>query len=231
MLKTLFFTLLLHLGWVDKQAPWIQKVNPRELAQTAMMPKMPSVMVNLQQETPELAKAIWETVQPGFPGALWKQAAEKHGVDPVLLYSVALFESGRHDDKNKVGPWPYALHFNQANVSIYALSAKEARFVLANVTTDNVDIGLGQVNYKSWKHLVRCPEDLLDPKINLTVASQVLAEAMKSTPDPELRVGRYHSWTEWRARAYGRKVLVIYHSLKAFVEKQEVLAQAQPPQG
>ena len=231
MLKTLFFTLLLHLGWVDKQAPWIQKVNSRELAQTAMMPKMPSVMVNLQQETPELAKAVWKTVQPGFPGALWKQAAEKHGVDPVLLYSVALFESGRESGRNRVGPWPFALHFNKANVSIYAASLKEARFVLAHVTTDNVDIGLGQVNYKSHKDKVQRPEDLLDPKINLMVASQILAEALSSTPDQELGVGRYHSWTEWRARAYGRKVLTIYQALKSFVEKQADATHHQPPHG
>ena len=224
MLKTLFFSLLLHIhpGWADKPAPWVRQVNPQEMVEIASR--------NARQLSAALPGSL-PGARQSFPGPLWQQAAKAHGVDPVLLYSVALFESGRHGDKNKVGPWPYALHFNQAGVSIYALSAREARFVLAHVTTDNVDIGLGQVNYKSWRHLVRRPEDLLDPKINLTVASQVLAEAMKSTPDPELRVGRYHSWTEWRARAYGRKVLVIYHSLKAFVEKQEVLAQAQPPHG
>jgi hypothetical protein len=154
-----------------------------------------------------------------------------HGIDPVLLYSVALFESGRQGDKNRVGPWPFALHFNQADVSIYALSAKEARFVLAHVTTDNVDIGLGQVNYKSHKGMVQRPEDLLDPKINLTVASKILAEALSSTPDPELGVGRYHSWTEWRARAYGRKVLTIFRALKVFVEKQEAASERQPTHG
>jgi len=230
MLKTLFFTMLLHLGWADKQASWVNKVNPQELVQTVTRSKMSSAMVNLQQETHELAKTVCGTAQPGFPGALWKQAAKTHGVDPVLLYSVALFESGRQGGK-KVGPWPFALHFNQANISIYALSAKEAQFVLAHVTTDNVDIGLGQVNYKSHKDKVQRPEDLLDPKINLTVASKILAEALNSTPDPELGVGRYHSWTEWRARAYGRKVLTIFRALKVFVEKQEAALERQPNHG
>lgn len=216
MLKTLFFSLLLHLhpGLADKPVPWVQQVNPQEMMQTAQRIAQPVL-----------------AARQSFPGPLWKQAAKTHGVDPVLLYSVALFESGRHGDKNKVGPWPYALHFNQADVSIYALSAREARFVLAHVSTDNVDIGLGQVNYKSWKNKVQRPEDLLDPKINLTVASAILAEAMKSTPDPELGVGRYHSWTEWRARAYGRKVLTIYHALKGFLEKQEAALGRQPPRG
>jgi hypothetical protein len=199
----------------------VQKVNPRELAQTAMMPKMPSAMVDLQQETPELAKTVCKTVQPGFLGTLWKQAAETSGIDPVLLYSVALFESSKESGRNRVGPWPFALHFNKANVSIYAASLNEARFVLAHVSTENVDIGLGQVNYQSHKEKVQRPEDLLDPKTNLRVASQILAEALSSTPDPELGVGRYHSHTEWRARAYGRKVLVIYQALKGYLDQQK----------
>jgi hypothetical protein len=146
MLKTLFFSLLLqlHHGWVDKPAPWVRQVNPQEMVETAQR------IAQAQPVTPEAR----QNAQPGFPGPLWKQAAKVHGVDPVLLYSVALFESGKKRDNNRIGPWPFALHFNQADVSIYALSAKEARFVLAHVTTDNVDIGLGQVNYKATR--TRC---------------------------------------------------------------------------
>jgi hypothetical protein len=214
MFKTLFFSLLLHLCWMDKPTPWVQQVQSQEMVQTAT----------------RIAQPVLQA-QQSFPGSIWKQAAKTHGVDPVLLYSVALFESGKRRDKNRIGPWPFALHFNQADVSIYALSAKEARFVLAHITTDNVDIGLGQVNYKSHKDKVQRPEDLLDPKINLTVASKILAEALSSTPDAELGVGRYHSWTEWRARAYGRKVLTIFRALKVFVEKQEAASERQPTHG
>jgi hypothetical protein len=223
MFKTLFFSMLLniHPGWVDKPAPWVQQVEPQEMVQTAQR------IAQAQDVTPgTLGKP-----RQSFPGPLWKQAAKAHGIDPVLLYSVALFESGRQGGKNRVGPWPFALHFNQADVSIYALSAREARFVLARVTTDNVDIGLGQVNYKNHKDKVQRREDLLDPKINLTVASKILAEALSSTPDQELGVGRYHSWTEWRARAYGRKVLTIFRALKVFVEKQEAASERQPTHG
>jgi len=212
MLKTLFFSLLLQLGWAEKQTAWVQQVKLQELTCTAE----------------RIAKPILQSRQ-SFPGPLWQQAAMAHGVDPVLLYSVALFESGRCGDKKKGGPWPFALHFNNANVSIYALSAKEAKFVLAHVNTDNVDIGLGQVNYKSHKEKVHRPEDLLDPKTNLNIASQILAEAINSTVDQELGVGRYHSWTEWRARAYGRKVLTIYQALKGFLEKHEAEAGLEGP--
>lgn len=201
MIKMLFLSMLLRLGWwVDKPEAWVQKAIP-----------------------PEIVKTACRNALPGFPGTIWKKAAEKTGVDPLMLYSICLLESSKRRENNNVGPWPFALHFNDANVSIYAGNIKEAKYVLDHVTTDNVDIGLGQVNYKSHKDKVRCPEELLDPEINLTVAGKILAEAICSTPDPELGIGRYHSWTELRARAYGKKVLAIHEAIKDFVKRKEII--------
>lgn len=191
MLEALFTALLLNLGTMDVNTPKV--VNP---------------------------PAATRQSQCEFPGRIWNQAARKHGVDPLLLYSVALFESNRNYG-NQVRPHPFALHFNRAGISIYAESKKQAKFVLDHVTTDNVDIGLGQVNYHHHKDKVQSPEELLDPETNLKVASKILAHALSSTSDLELGVGRYHSWTEWRARAYGRQVLAIYQALKKLVRKED----------
>ena len=49
---------------------------------------------------------------PGFPGPEWHRAAQKHGLDPLLLYAVAIQESGRQVGQGHIVPWPYALHFN-----------------------------------------------------------------------------------------------------------------------
>jgi len=221
MLQSLFFAALLHLGWAHNPAPWVQQASPQAMVEMASR--------NAQRLSAALPGAL-RGVRPGFPGPLWEQAAKAHGVDPLLLYSIALLESGKKKG-NRIGPWPYALHFNEAGVSIHAASLKEARFVLAHVTTENVDIGLGQVNYQSHKDKVHRPEDLLDPKINLSVASRILAEAQSSTLDPVLGVGRYHSRTPWRARAYGKKVLAIYRALKKVVEQHEAAARRQAPCG
>jgi hypothetical protein len=227
MLKTLFFTMLLQLGWMDRQALWINRVNAPDLMHCAQLVKKAAASQAVFD-----GSVIAPKVNEKFPGSIWRQAAKPHGIDPVLLYSVALLESGKQAGRQKVGPWPFALHFNEANVSVYAASEKEARAVLAQTRTDNIDIGLGQVNYRSHKSKVRGPEDLLDPKINLAVAGRILAEALQSTPDQELGIGRYHSWTDWRARAYGRKVLAIYNSLKNLVGKQDaVLARQAASQG
>ncbi len=157
---------------------------------------------------------------PGFPGPEWRQAAQKHGIDPRLLYAVAIRESGRNVGKDQVAPWPYALHFNGSRVAFYAESRQEAEKLLklALPITDNVDIGLAQVNWKSHKDKVKRPQDLLDPKTNLEVASQILAEALTSTSDRELGVGRYNSWNEKKARRYGRDVLILYQAIKEAVK-------------
>jgi soluble lytic murein transglycosylase-like protein len=157
---------------------------------------------------------------PGFPGPEWRKAAKKYGIDSRLLYAVAIRESGRNVGKDRVAPWPYALHFNGSKVAFYAESRREAEQLLklALPITENVDVGLAQVNWKSHKDKVKRPQDLLDPKTNLEVASQILAEALASTPDKELGVGRYNSWDEKKARKYGREVLILYQAIKEAVK-------------
>jgi len=161
-----------------------------------------------------------DTFSPGFPGPEWRQAAQKHGVDPLLLYAVAIRESGRNVGKDRITPWPHALHFNGSRVAFYAQSRREAEDLLhlALPITENVDVGLAQVNWKSHKDKVKRPQDLLDPKKNLEVASQILAEAIASTPDKELGVGRYNSWNEQKARRYGKEVLILYQAIKEAVK-------------
>lgn len=160
------------------------------------------------------------TFHPGFPGPEWRQAAQKHGVDPLLLYAVAIRESGRNIGKDQVAPWPYALHFNRSRVAFYAHSRQEAEELLklALPITENVDVGLAQVNWMSHKDKVKRPQDLLDPKKNLEVASRILAEALSSTKDQELGVGRYNSWNEKKARKYGKEVLILYREIKEAVK-------------
>lgn len=42
-----------------------------------------------------------------------------------------------------------------------------------------------------------------------------LKEAMDSYPSNKtIGIGRYHSHTEWRAKAYGARVIAVYNNLK-----------------
>ena len=63
-----------------------------------------------------------------FPGYQWEKAAQSVGIDPVMLYAVALAESASHRGLNMTSPWPYAIR-NGSNAT-YAKSKTEAEQLL-----------------------------------------------------------------------------------------------------
>lgn len=144
---------------------------------------------------------------------LFYKIGKEKNIDPVLLYAVALAESGKYDGKGHIMPWLWTIR--SENGPYYASSKKDAEKKLAAilVTDKNIDIGMMQLNQK-WNSQ-HDAFSLLDFEKNLTVASDILVKTIKSSPDDiELGIGRYHSWTEERARRYGRKVIAIYENLK-----------------
>jgi soluble lytic murein transglycosylase-like protein len=75
--------------------------------------------------------------------------------------------------------------------------------------TNNVDIGLMQVNYKYWgDELKLSKEDLLKPDVNIAAGSAILKDRINK--DGEfLGVGHYHSFTSDKAKLYADMVLKI----------------------
>ena len=160
--------------------------------------------------------AVLCTTAHALPGEQWRIAGQTHGVDPILLYAVALAESATPRGTNQVTPWPYALR--AGTEAHYPQDVQSAGTLLDSLlkaeSARTLDIGLMQINLHWHGHRVENPADLLDSRINLKVGAQILAEAMASAPqDPALGIGRYHSWRDDRARWYGNRVLAIYGSL------------------
>jgi hypothetical protein len=152
-------------------------------------------------------------------GTDFEEVALKHGLDPVLLYSVALAESasGRGDDN--ISPWPWTLRTLEG--PFYALTQEQASIRLQELIKEkgpdaSIDIGFMQVNLFWHGHRVKDPAELLDPRTNLDTGAGILSETIRSAPnDLELGIGRYHHWKdESRTRFYGRRVLSIYQQLK-----------------
>jgi len=83
--------------------------------------------------------------------------------------------------------------------------AASALFKILQEGITNVDIGLMQVNYGYHGNRVKNPADLLDPAINLRVASMVLSEARDVVGgDVASAVGAYHAGH--KASARGRSI-------------------------
>jgi len=79
------------------------------------------------------------------------EAARRHGIDPLLVYAVALVESAKAQNRTQVRPWPWTL--SSPDGGVYAASKQEATSVLERLSKahgKNVDVGLMQVNLR-WK--------------------------------------------------------------------------------
>lgn len=148
---------------------------------------------------------------------LWWRTGLDRGIDPYLLYAVALTESARAFN-DIVAPWPWAL--NRNGETIYPDGHKAAAALVRSLLAigqQSIDIGLMQVNLRWHGHRVQRAEDLLDPVTNLHVGADILAESIASAPgDLILGVGRYHSWNDRTAAyQYGRKVLELADLIKS----------------
>lgn len=145
-------------------------------------------------------------------GTAWADVACGEGIDPLMLYAVALTESGRPAERGQIEPWPWAL--NVEGDPIFAASREEATRLLAAHSDKSVDVGLLQVNIRWHGHRVDRLESLLDPKTNLSVGAAILKEALASASgDLTAGIGRYHSARPKRAKAYARTVLALYRHL------------------
>jgi hypothetical protein len=152
-------------------------------------------------------------------GTPWETVAKRHGLDPALLYAVAIQATARPSGAGSMSPWPWTLR-TQAGPRFYesrtaALADLRAMTEKSDDIADDIDVGLMQVNLKRHGHHFGDPATLLDARINLLVAAGILADAVDSAPrDLALAIGRYrHPSDERAARAYGRRILRLRNAL------------------
>jgi hypothetical protein len=178
---------------------------------------LPPIKSPTADSRPTLASTAGSTTF--LQGTVWAAVAARHGLDPVLLYGVALKESRRAAGAHASVPWPYTLR-GPAGAQ-YHRSRAEAAQALARLTARHrplaIDVGLMQVNLRWHGDKVADPAQLLDARTNLEIAAGILVDALHSAPgDLELGIGHYHHWHhEAIARAYGRSVLKMVRAMSA----------------
>lgn len=151
---------------------------------------------------------------------LWGDVARRHGIDPYILYAVALTESRKNDGQNRVIPSPWAI--NNAGNTFIPGSQQEAEALLIQLMDQgkrNIDVGIMQVNLRWHGHRVAKPEQLLIPSTNLEIGASVLSEAIQSVPGNLAHgIGRYYSWkNELAAIQYGQKVIALADQIRAIL--------------
>ncbi|MFI4957944.1 MAG: lytic transglycosylase [Lysobacterales bacterium] len=147
--------------------------------------------------------------------SLWSEIGKASGVDPLLLYSVALVESKALYPDGKVAPTPWLFRVNDHLVRGDRHDVQLAMAAASQFGSAVQDVGIMQVYYPMHRDTVRDPLALLNPRTNITVAAKILRDGMHETSDRVLGVGYYHSHTPALARDYGTAVLTVYQRLKA----------------
>lgn len=159
--------------------------------------------------------------------SLWAQVGESTGVDPLLLYSIALVESKALNPDGDVVPTPWLFRVNDRVVRGDRQDVQLAMAEASQFGSAVPDVGIMQVYYPMHRDAVRDPLTLLNPRTNITVAAKILREDMHQTRDRVLGVGYYHSHTPELARDYGTLVLSVYQRLKVIYRPaadQEIVA-------
>ena len=156
-------------------------------------------------------------LMPALSFAGWcplsRSACGIKGLPSSVVEGIIVVESGGN---------PWALHVGIGKgYAFYPRSEAEAkRFLAVSLAlTDNVDIGLMQINWRTWRKdilaLGLTPYDLLGAWTNMQIGCRILAEALSTRGTFEARLGRYHSRSRERGRWYAKKVLAAAREVEA----------------
>jgi soluble lytic murein transglycosylase-like protein len=128
-------------------------------------------------------------------------AARNAGVPSDLLIAIAGAESGYH-------PWALNIKGHQ----VFCQSREEAASVLATTATDDVDIGLMQINWKFWgpRSGLASKCDLLDPRRNLEFGATILRDGLSRGGSLWHRISNYHSGGAAERERYNQMVYDAY---------------------
>lgn len=151
-------------------------------------------------------------------GSLFGEAGRKHGIDPYLIYSIALVESAySSQQKGFVAPYTYALRSGLGAEYPATLAEAESALIkhLAGAKTlHSVDVCLMQVNLGWNGHRVNKPADLLNARTCIDTGAAILKDTLSSTDNLYEAIGRYHTWSNKEAASkYATKVITIYNKL------------------
>ncbi len=134
----------------------------------------------------------------------YEQEARINHIPPVVLFALALVESGRTLPNKVYRPWPWTLTIN---AKPYFFNNREdastkLQEVLAGEIPEQLGVGLMQVEWRFHKQRFASAAAALDPYQNLKVGAAIFSEYWKETGNLWEAIGRYHSKTPKYAAKY-----------------------------
>lgn len=127
------------------------------------------------------------------PPPAYQIAAQQAGIPSVVLYAIALQESGTWLNERLV-PWPWTLNIagRAYRYAHQAAACSGLQQALQHTSPTRIDAGLGQINLGHQQQRYQHPCELLDPYRNLAIAAEILREQHTPGQDWLITIGRYH---------------------------------------
>lgn len=129
------------------------------------------------------------------------------GLPKDLILSVIWVESGGN---------PNAININGTG-GFRATTQKKAIDIMAHYNNANVDIGLMQINWKTWGRVLGLrPIDMLDPIKNVCYGSAILKSYIVQHEGSWRGVGRYNAVSYSKQVSYAHKVYKTLNRIKTY---------------
>ena len=107
---------------------------------------------------------------------------------------------------------PYAVNINGIG-GYQPSSLRDALLILYRFNRANSDLGLMQVNYRTWGPVTKLtPVELLDPRLNVCLGSQILRQYIDEHGGWR-GVGRYNATSPAKQRTYILNVAAAYRRI------------------
>lgn len=210
-----FIGILEKLVYIKAVSWWKVRIHNSLLLVCKRLVELSRLFVLFLLAAVGAAHAETPKMEEELAASAWIDVAQEFGVRATLLYAIALSESGIERLPGTVSPWPYTIRTPVSRY--YADSEEEARAILPSLIAEHgllVDVGLGQINLRWNGDRVDDYGDLFDPIINLETMAEVLKEALDSTEEEAVGVGRYHTWKSREASSQqGARILGIEEAI------------------
>lgn len=129
--------------------------------------------------------------------ALMQTGERCSGLAPELILSVLWNESAGN---------PNAVNINGVG-GFHPRTASDALKVIYHYNSANVDIGLMQINWKTWgPYYGLTPADLLDPVVNICAGSLILRNYVDAYKGSWQGVGRYNAVNYSKQVGYAQRI-------------------------
>lgn len=162
-----------------------------------------------------LTVAVCRPVVAGEPiPARYLYHARQAGVPPAIWFALLKQESCVPVQTGRCLPWPWTANIDGRGYR-YPDSRRAAEHIKAAIRRGrSVDIGLGQLHYRSHGQAFATVEGMLGIDANLAYSAAFLKQQYQQTGDWWDAVGRYHAPNHpARAAAYRQKVYTRWRAL------------------